>query len=186
MRPRAPLSPAGEEEPADEEDPPSTPWQSMSSPDSPVPYHLVNDPRDLPQALAHLRHASVLAVDTETTGLDPLTHHVRLLQLAAPGWPVMVIDLWQIPEDAREPLRQLLAGPALKLFHNAKFDLQFLQQAGLPVQGPCFDTMLASQLLDAGLHTRHHSLADLARHFLGEQLEKGEQVSDWNQDPLTP
>jgi DNA polymerase-1 len=180
------LPPAGEEEPADEEDPPSILRQSMSSPGSPVPYCLISDPRDLPHALAPLMHAPVLAVDTETTGLDPLTHHVRLLQLAIPGWPVMVLDLWHIPEDAREPLRRLLAGPVLKVFHNAKFDLQFLQQAGLPVQGPCFDTMLASQLLDAGLHSRHHSLADLVEHFLGEQLAKDEQSSDWSQDPLTP
>jgi DNA polymerase-1 len=98
----------------------------------------------------------------------------------------MVVDLWQIPETARQPLQGLLAGVALKIFHNAKFDLQFLQQAGLPVQGPYLDTMLASQLLDAGLHSRRHGLADLVEHFLGEQLAKDEQVSDWSQDPLTP
>jgi DNA polymerase-1 len=66
------------------------------------------------------------------------------------------------------------------IFHNAKFDLQFLRQAGLPVQGRLVDTMLASQLLDAGLHTRRHSLADLVHHCLHETLAKEEQRSDWS------
>src|SRR5207253_1066294 len=104
----------------------------------------------------------------------------------APEWPVLVIDLWHIPAEAWEPLRQWLTQPALvKIVHNAKFDLQFLQHAGLPVQGLVVDTMLASQLLDAGLHTRRHGLSDVVRHFLQEELSKEEQVSDWG-GALTP
>jgi DNA polymerase-1 len=128
----------------------------------------------------------VLGVDTETTGLDPLTDRLRLLQLAAPGWPVLVIDLWAIPADARTPVQRLLTQRSIvKVFHNAKFDLQFLRQAGLPVQGLLVDTMLAAQLLDAGLHTRPQSLADLVERFLHEGLVKETQRSDWS-GTLTP
>lgn len=183
------------EEPSDDDGPPSARGaDALSHTSSPpafaegttVPYWLMTDPSDLAHALAPFMDCPVLAVDTETTGLDPLVDHIRLLQLAIPDNPVMVIDLWQIPETAREPLQVLLAGTALKVFHNAKFDLQFLRQAHLTVHGPLFDTMLASQLLDAGLHSRRHGLADLVGHFLGEQLDKKEQVSDWSRDPLTP
>ena len=133
-----------------------------------------------------MSHSTIIGIDTETTGLDPLTDRVRLLQLAAPGWPVLVIDLWQIPAGTREPLRQLLASPTLiKIFHNAKFDLKFLRQAGVPVQGPFIDTMLASQLLDAGLWSRRHGLADVVRHFLHVELDKELQGSDWRGN-LTP
>jgi DNA polymerase-1 len=146
----------------------------MSLPACPsAPYLRIQDADELAQALDALRDCPILGLDTETTGLDPRTDRVRLLQLAAPGWPVLVLDLWQIPESAWNPLRRLLAQPSLvTIFHNAKFDLQFLRQAGLPVQGRLVDTMLASQLLDAGLHTRRHSLADLVHDFLHETLAK--------------
>jgi DNA polymerase-1 len=152
----------------------------------PVAYRLIRDSETLAQALAALPHCTVVGLDTETTGLDPLTDRLRLLQLAAPGWPVLVIDLWQIPQGTREPLHQLLASPAIsKIVHHGKFDLKFLRQAGLPVQGPLCDTMLASQLLNAGLHTRRHGLAELVQHFLHAELSKEEQSSDWSGD-LTP
>jgi DNA polymerase-1 len=152
----------------------------------PAPYHLIQGAEGLDQALDALQAYTILGLDTETTGLDPLTDRVRLLQLAAPGWPVFVIDLWQIPDEARAPLRQFLMSPSLvTIFHNAKFDLQFLWQAGLQVQGRLIDTMLASQLLDAGLHMRRHSLADLVHDFLHETLTKEEQQSDWS-GALTP
>ena len=80
----------------------------------------------------------------------------------------------------------MLTQPGIvKIFHNAKFDLQFLRQAGLQVEGLLVDTMLASQLLDAGLHTRRHSLADVVEHFLHETLTKEAQDSDWS-GALTP
>jgi hypothetical protein len=139
----------------------------------PADYRLIQDAEALAQALDALRDCPILGLDTETTGLDPRTDRVRLLQLAAPGWPVLVLDLWRLPEGAWDPLRRFLAQPSLvTICHNAKFDLQFLQQAGLPVQGRLVDTMLASQLLDAGLHTRRHSLADLVHDFLHETLAK--------------
>src|SRR5262249_38644295 len=137
--------------------PPLPPLQNVSAGHAEVEYYLIRDPETLANALTVLRQCTVVGIDTETTGLDPWIDRVRLLQLAAPGWPVFVIDLWQIPEEARDPLRQFLAAPTcIKLFHNAKFDLAFLRQAHLPVQGPLWDTMLASQLLDAGLHSRRH------------------------------
>ena len=165
---------------------PLPPVQTSSSPYAEVAYRLIHDPETLVQALDALRNCTVVGVDTETTGLDPLADRVRLVQLAAPGWPVLVVDLWQIPEDGRAPLRRFLSQPALvTIFHNAKFDLTFLQHAGLQVQGPFVDTMLASQLLDAGLHTRRHGLADLVAQFLHQELAKDEQGSDWCGE-LTP
>jgi DNA polymerase-1 len=151
-----------------------------------VDYRVIRDPDTLAQAIDALSHSTIIGIDTETTGLDPLTDRLRLLQLTAPGWPVLVIDLWQIPEGTREPLRRLLTQPSrVKIFHNAKFDLKFLRQAGLQVHGPFIDTMLASQLLDAGLRSRRHGLADVVRHFLHAELDKELQSSDWS-GVLTP
>jgi DNA polymerase-1 len=165
---------------------PQPPVQPSVAPYPPVDYRLIRDPDTLAQAIDALRHSAVLGIDTETTGLDPLTARLRLLQLAAPDWPVLVIDLWLIPQGAWEPLHTLLTHPSMvKIFHNPKFDLKFLRQAGLQVQGPLIDTMLASQLLDAGLRNRRHGLADVVRHFLHAELAKELQSSDWSGE-LTP
>src|SRR6266487_2173228 len=42
------------------------------------------------------------------------------------------------------------------------------------------DTMLAGQLLGAGLDGQRYRLADLAQRYLGVELDKTEQVSDWS------
>src|SRR6266581_8801971 len=179
-----PEEPAGDQEPEEVQglyEVPSLPVTTSSSPYAEGAYRLIHDPETLVQALDALRNCTVIGIDTETTGLDPWTDRLRLIQLAAPGWPVLVIDLWQIPEDGRAPLRRFLTQPSrITIFHNGKFDLTFLQHAGLEVQGPLCDTMLASQLLDAGLHTRRHGLADVVQHFLHTTLSKDEQGSDWN------
>ena len=148
------------------------------------PYRLVTDASELSPALESLATATILGIDTETTGLDPLVDRVRLLQIAASGQPTVIVDLGQV--HALEPLQRLLAGAACKVFHNAKFDLKFLQQAGLPVSGPLFDTMLAAQLLTAGLQHTGFGLKDLAREFLDEALPKDEQTSNWGHVDLTP
>lgn len=131
-------------------------------------------------ALAEARAAGVCALDTETTGLDPLLNRVRLVQLAVPLYPegkkrlvagdwrnpesgggvrVHVLDLFALPREeerreALEALAELVADPGvLKVGHNLKFDLAFLR-AGLGGRRipaeRLFDTMLASQLVTAG------------------------------------
>ncbi len=130
-------------------------------------------------ALEEARVAGICALDTETTGLDPLVNRLRLVQLAVPVYPaekkrlvaendkepepggsakVFVLDLFTLPEGDRrkalEALGRLVADSGvLKVFHNAKFDLAFLRMAQggtrVPVER-AFDTMLASQLCTAG------------------------------------
>jgi DNA polymerase I-like protein with 3'-5' exonuclease and polymerase domains len=117
----------------------------------PMEYHVVRDAQALQRALSPLVEASVLGIDTETTGLDPFQDQLCLVQLAAPGHVPVISDLRTILGEGRASLRAVLAGQAIKVFHNGKFDLKILLQNGLPVQGLFFDTMLAEQLLTAGL-----------------------------------
>lgn len=142
-------------------------------------YQLVTDAQSLAESLKPLAAAPVISIDTETTGLEPHTDKIRLVQLAVPDQPVVIVDLAAIAFDALDPLRQLLTGPAIKVFHNGKFDWKFLGKAGLKPTGPYFDTMLASQLLKAGLPSSH-SLKAIAAEYLRIELEKDQQTSDWN------
>ena len=148
-----------------------------------VSYHLITSSGELEIALRSLEQSSILGLDCETTGLDPHIHTIRLIQMAVPDQPVILIDLPQIAPCDRHPLQQILSSSVLKITHNGKFDWQFLAQAGLQPAPPFFDTQLAYRVLTAGLKTSL-SLQTLAQKLLNIELDKTQQVSDWSQ-PLT-
>ncbi len=134
--------------------------------------------------LARARSAPFLAVDTETTGWDPWTDTIRLIQVAAdPGHSVLVVDTAVLPPQV---LADVLADPdTLKVFHNAAFDLRMLWQAGLVVTRVA-DTMLAQQLLDhAGPGTVGAALAAISLHRLGVELDKSVRTTFEGDGPLT-
>lgn len=141
---------------------------------------LVEDSSLLQDKIVPFMDADVIGIDTETTGLDPLRDGTRLIQIAAEGLPVLVIDMFRVGEGGIPCLRNLFARNSVKVFQNARFDLAFLRALGLEVKGQFFDTMLASQLLDAGLGEHRHSLGELARVYLGEHLPKELQRSRWD------
>jgi ribonuclease D len=135
---------------------------------------------DLPDLSAY---GSIVAIDTETLGLD--THRDRLcvVQLS-PGDGSA--DVVQIPrgEVAAPNLRALLADPArTKLFHFARFDLAALYHAFGVMAEPAYCTKIASRL--ARTYTDRHGLKDLVRELLGIDLSKQQQSSDWGADTLT-
>jgi DNA polymerase-1 len=143
------------------------------------PVELLDDAAAVRDALPDLLRQPELGMDTETTGLDPRTCRLRLLQLATPK-RVYVIDGFHVDPRVLRPLfddpRQ---GPVL-VGHNLKFDLQFLWAAGLepPHGARLFDTMLADQLVRGCLPPR--GLAELAREGIGIELDKSLQAADWS------
>jgi DNA polymerase I len=166
---------------------------SPKSPEYPK-YTVVKDVPTLKSVIKPLFKAKVLALDCETTGLDPLTDTIRLIQIAVPNYPVVIIDLPTIYKRnnmeqktgnkctniSRLLLNKLLCNSALKIAHNAKFEWQFLTQAGLQIAGRFFDTQLAYQVLNAGIKTSA-SLENVARKLLRIQIDKTLQTSNWHQ-----
>ncbi len=148
-----------------------------------VDYRLVANPEEFSGAIAPYLQVGVLAIDTETTGLDPHTDQIRLIQIAVPDLPVLVIDVFEVP-NALDELKPLFSNDAVKVFQNAKFDLKFLTIAGVKTEGRIFDTMLAAQLLQAGLQ-KAARLDIIVKAYLGEELAKEEQLSDWAAESLT-
>lgn len=155
-------------------------------------FQVVKDADTLRAACENLASAEYLGFDTETTELDPYAGNLRLVQLSN-GKETKVIDLKPfadkgdlktMPELA--PLRDLLAAPKpIKIAHNAKFDAKWVRHhLGTDVNG-IFDTLIASQLIAAGDQDRRHNLAEVASFFLGTELDKSEQVSDWNAPELS-
>ena len=121
--------------------------------------------------LAEAAGARMVAVDTETSGWDPLLDRLKLVQVAAgPDHPVLVLDTDHVDPAALRPLFEDRA--VLKIFHHGSFDLRFLSAAGIRVERIA-DTMLAQQLLDGGEKTPAGvGLAGIASYRLGMTLDK--------------
>ena len=141
---------------------------------------LVDTPASLDEACREFVAAPVIGVDTETTGFDPYRSRIRLLQLAVPDHNV-VIDLFKVPALDHPELRQVLSSAnRIKVLHNAKFDLKMLlHHGGIEVRG-VFDTLLASKLIAAGAPDISHGLAAVSERYLGEEVDKTAQSSDWS------
>jgi ribonuclease D len=81
-------------------------------------------------------------------------------------------------------LKKLLeAQSCLKIFHFGRFDITFLHQyLGIKVN-PVFCTKISSKLLRT--YTDRHSLKDLVKEYLGVELSKADQCSDWAREDLS-
>jgi DNA polymerase-1 len=131
-----------------------------------------------------------VGLDTETTGLDPRTDRVRLIQIAL-GEQVWLIDVFALPNPVANLAPLLTALSAKEIVgHNVLFDLRMLAPLGF-IPGRVFDTMLASRVLYAGEREEQnnarmrHGLEDAVERELGRKLDKGEQRSEWS-GTLTP
>jgi ribonuclease D len=135
---------------------------------------------DLP---AGLDLGAVVAIDTETMGLNPHRDRLCLVQLSAGDGDGHLV---QIPTgDADAPrLRALLADPqVLKLFHFGRFDIAVLRHRLGVLARPVYCTKIASKL--ARTFTDKHGLKDLCRELLGIELSKQQQSSDWGAATLS-
>ena len=147
------------------------------------PYECVTTVEALHIWIEAARSSGMVAIDTETTGLDALRADLVGISLAtAPGRAcyiplrheivadLMATDqpkLQQIPlADAIAALAPLLTEQSvLKIFQNAKFDLLMLGRAGAPDATPLDDTMVISFAQDAGAHG--HGMDELSSLHLG-------------------
>jgi len=130
-------------------------------------YKIVRTADELASLVASLKSVPLFAVDTETTGLDPLRADIVGASFSfeeAKGFyvpfnaelaPAVVLDaLRGVLEDASRP----------KAGQNAKYDLLAFRTAGVNVRGYAIDTMIASFCLDP--EARQHNLDALAlRHY---------------------
>ncbi|MEN8209121.1 MAG: bifunctional 3'-5' exonuclease/DNA polymerase [Candidatus Fermentibacteria bacterium] len=141
---------------------------------------LIDTPDQIRSVSGRLSSAEVIAVDTETTGLDPHTSRLRLIQIAAEGFPTVIFDCFKLLPEAVEDITAILMSSSIKVFQNAKFDLKFLRSEMIQVSGWIFDTMLAAKLLRTSGAPRSVGLASLSEHYLKQTLSKEEQKSDFS------
>lgn len=135
---------------------------------------------DLP---ADLSFGPIVAIDTETMGLNPHRDRLCLVQLSAGDGNAHLV---QIPKgQANAPrLAALIADPkVLKLFHFGRFDIAVLEHALSVRCEPVYCTKIAAKLTRT--FTDRYGLKDLCRDLLGVELSKQQQTSDWGSEVLS-
>ena len=156
-------------------------------------YEIIDGPhkaRVLQQMLKRLLsdEPGPVGVDTETTGLDPLTNQVRLIQVGSKSFALIVdLDGWRTEGERQVPwdqpglgeLKAFLEGVHPKVLQNAAFDLNFLLGEGVDLGGPLFDTMIAAKLVNNGMGAKN-DLGSIVERVLNVKLPKELQKADWS------
>ncbi len=139
---------------------------------TPHRYELVRTPEARAALAARLEQASRWAFDTETTGLDALQD--RLLGMS---FCLEAHEAYYVPVESAACLdvfRAAFAGAAEKVGLNLKFDLKVLRTAGVQVNGPFFDAMLAHTALYPELR---HGMDDMAEALLQYRTVRLEEIA---------
>jgi DNA polymerase-1 len=138
------------------------------------------------QHLTRFRDAKVVAFDCETTGIQPVFGGLRLLQLASPEVELpLVIDCWELKDEEWVELEEFFAVPRKWVAYNAVFDLGWLQEHEIYPAGSPLCLLLANRIITNGLNNIGNGLKDSAKRYLGLDISKEEQRSDWSAKELT-
>jgi DNA polymerase-1 len=164
-------------------------------------YETILDQARFDAWLEKLRGASLIAFDTETTGLDAQQAQLVGLSFAVKAGEAAYIPLTHsymgVPEqlnrdDVLRALKPLLEDPGkAKVGQNAKFDMNILAncaiggdpECGIAVQGVAFDTMLESYVLNSV--ATQHDMDSLAMRYLGHQTTSFTDIAGKGKKQLT-
>jgi DNA polymerase-1 len=150
-----------------------------------VVYDTVTTVDQLNAWVARLAQSELIALDTETTGLDYMTAELVGLSFAcAPGEACYIplahtgpgvteqLDL----EQTLATLKPVLENPEIKkVGQNFKFDLSILARYDVQLAGIAFDTMLESYVYNAT--ATRHDMDSLSQKYLGRETVKFEDIA---------
>lgn len=126
----------------------------------------------------------VVAVDTETMGLNPLRDRLCVVQISDGSGDEHLVRFGPGSAYDAPVLKAVLSDPnRLKIFHFARFDIAAIQHALGIVTAPVYCTKIASKLVRT--YTDRHGLKELVRELLGQDVSKQQQSSDWGATELS-
>ena len=141
-----------------------------------IEYHV----DDLP---AGVDLGGIVAIDTETLGLNPARDRLCVVQMSAGDGNCHIVHFPRPHYEAPHLVRLLNDRDVLKIFHFARFDIAVLRRyLGVGCR-PVYCTKIASKI--ARTYTDRHGLKDLCRELLDVDLSKQMQSSDWGASSLS-
>lgn len=138
-------------------------------------YQLVESEEEIERLVSQLLPFSHIVFDTETTSTD-----VYSAELVGVSFCVKAHEAWYLPmPEQKEACQNRLAllkplledEKRLKIGQNLKYDISMLQQYGVSVNGPLFDTMIAHYLLEPELRHNMDYLAEAYLNYLTIPIE---------------
>lgn len=128
-------------------------------------YQLVDTPEKIKNLVTVLQGEKEICLDTETTGTDPIKARLVGVSFSIKDGQGWYVPVYENPE-AIEALRPIYQNPdTLKVGQNLKYDLQVLQNHGIELCGPMFDTMIAHYLLHPEMRHGMDYLAEAYLHY---------------------
>ena len=150
----------------------------------PKQYETVRSRTQLEAWIARLQAAEIAAVDTETTGLDPMRSRIVGISFAIEPFAAAYLPLMHTGPDAEGQLdfdtaiamlRPWLENPeAKKVGQNLKYDAHIFANHGIALGGIVHDTLLQSYVIESH---RSHDMDSLATRHLGRTTIKYEAVA---------
>ena len=129
---------------------------------------------DLPESLDL---GNIVAVDTETMGLNPARDRLCLVQLSSGNGTCHLVKIIDLRKKPKNLLKLLNNVKVQKIFHFARFDVAVLKHTYDINIKNIYCTKIASKL--ARTYTDKHGYKDLCKELLNETISKVEQSSDW-------
>ena len=151
--------------------------------DQPREYETIRTLDRLAAWIARLSAARIAAVDTETTGLDPMTSRIVGVSFSVEPYKGAYLPLRHSGPDAEGQLDFDTALGLLKPWledasrrkvgQNLKYDAHIFANHGIELAGIAHDTLLQSYVLESH---RSHDMDSLAMRHLGRKTIKFEEV----------
>jgi ribonuclease D len=132
---------------------------------------------------ADINWGDAVAIDTEAMGLNNMRDRLCVVQLSSGDGNAILVQIAVDPAPAPNLVALLANTDIVKLFHFGRFDMGILAHTYGTMPAPVYCTKIASKL--ARTYTDRHSLKELCREFLGIDMSKQQQSSDWGQDALS-
>ncbi|ABE48629.1 DNA polymerase I [Methylobacillus flagellatus] len=147
-------------------------------------FETILDQASLDRWLLLLKSAPLVALDTETTSLDPMQAKLVGMSFSVEAGKAAYVplahDYTGAPQQldftaALRQLRPMLEDASIpKLGQNLKYDKHVLANHGIALNGITHDTLLQSYVLESH---RTHGMDDLAMRHLGVQTVTYEQIA---------
>ena len=129
---------------------------------------------DLPE---NLDFGAIVAIDTETMGLNPARDRLCLVQLSSGNGICHLVKILDLRKKPKNLIKLLKNNRITKIFHYARFDVAILKHAFKLEIKNIYCTKIASKLVRT--YTDKHGYKDLCKELLNETISKVEQSSDW-------
>lgn len=139
-------------------------------------YQLIDTEEKRNEIIKKLLTSEILALDTETTGTDPMDAELVGMSFSITENQAFYVPVPAEREEAIKIVREFEPvfknEKSLKVGQNIKYDMLVLQNYGIEVRGKLFDTMVAHYVLQPELRHNMDYLTEIYLHYQTIHIEE--------------